>query len=483
MSAVQRHPVAELLARYRAVFSAAWGLRHELDGPKRTADEAAFLPAALSLQESPPHPAPRRLAYALMGLFTLAVLWSVFGHVDVVAVAPGRIMVSERSKVIQPLERSIVRRVLVKEGERVRAGQPLVELDATAARADKATVEEHYKASQADLLRARVLLHALESAGGITATQLQARFARELPAEWTVEEKSAAQAQLAAEWADMAAKQARIAAEVGRRQAEAATVREVIGKLEATVPMARKREQEVRELAEQGYVPAHTGQDRQRERIELERDLATQRAKLLEAQAALRESENARTAQLADLRRTLRDREAAADLKRQGAAQEQAKAAHRERLTTLTAPVDGVVQQLAAHTSGGVVTEAQVLMVVVPEGAQITAEVTLENKDIGFVTAGQDAAIKLETFNFTRYGTVPAKVSVVSADAVNDEKRGAVFLATLILAQDRIDVDGKPVRLAPGMNVTAEIKTGKRRVIEFMLSPIQRAGSEGMRER
>jgi hemolysin D len=256
-----------------------------------------------------------------------------------------------------------------------------------------------------------------------------------------------------------------------------------VAKLETTLPLASKREEDVKKLAEQGFMSGHAGQDRMRERIELERDLATQRARLLETQAALAESENARTAYLAEVRRSLYDREAQADLKRQGASQEQAKAAYREKLTTLTAPVDGVVQQLAVHTSGGVVTEAQVLMIVVPEGAQMTAEVTLENKDIGFVNAGQDAVIKLETFTFTRYGTIDGKVRLVTADAVNDEKRGAIFPVTLSLAQTQIDVDGKMIRLAPGMNLTAEIKTGQRRVIEYLLSPIQKAGSESLRER
>jgi hemolysin D len=254
-------------------------------------------------------------------------------------------------------------------------------------------------------------------------------------------------------------------------------------KLETTVPLARKREQDFKELADQGFMAGHAGQDRMRERIELERDLATQRARLAETQAALAESENARSAYLAETRRTLYDRQAQADLKRQAGTQEQAKATQREKLTTLVAPVDGVVQQVAVHTQGGVATEAQVLMVVVPEGTEMTAEVTLENKDIGFVNAGQDAVIKLETFTFTRYGTIDGKVVRVTADAVNDEKRGAIFPATLALKQTQIKVDGKMIRLAPGMNVTAEIKTGKRQVIEFLLSPIQKAESESLKER
>jgi hemolysin D len=122
-------------------------------------------------------------------------------------------------------------------------------------------------------------------------------------------------------------------------------------------------------------------------------------------------------------------------------------------------------------------------MIVVPEGAPMTAEVTLENKDVGFVNVGQGAAIKLETFGFTRYGTIDGKVTMVTADAVNDEKRGAVFPVTLSLTQKEIDVDGKMIGLAPGMNLTAEIKTGQRRVIEYLLSPIQKARSESLRER
>ena len=122
-------------------------------------------------------------------------------------------------------------------------------------------------------------------------------------------------------------------------------------------------------------------------------------------------------------------------------------------------------------------------MVIVPDGAKVTAEVTLENKDIGFVNAGQEAEIKLETFTFTRYGTVKAKVKTVTADAVNDEKRGAIFPVILSLDRTAIDVDGKQIRLSPGMNVTAEIKTGRRRIIEFLLSPAQRATAESLRER
>ncbi len=474
-----RHPVVELLARYRAIFHAAWQARAELAGPSWLADEAAFLPAALSLQDTPVHPAPRRLAFAIIALFIIALVWAIFGKVDIVAVAPGRIVVSERTKLVQPLERSVVKRVLVQDGDRVQAGQPLVELDPTIASADKASVDEQAKSAESDKLRAQAMLDVLPDAAAHDQRNPRPSF----PRYWSAAEVAAAQSQLAAEWNDITAKLGKLDSEIVRRRAEIATNRELVAKLETTVPLAQQRELDVNKLAQEGFLPGHAAQDRLRERIELERDLATQRSRLVEAHAALRENESARGAYLAETRRTLSDREAQADFKRQQSAQDQAKATQRTKLTLLTAPVSGTVQQLATHTAGGVVTEAQTLMVIVPDGAHVTAEVTMENKDVGFVNAGQSAEIKLETFPFTRYGTVSATVSRVSADAVNDEKRGALFPAMLTLNATRIDIDGKSIRLSPGMNLTAEIRTGQRRVIEFLLSPIQRAGNESLRER
>jgi hemolysin D len=166
---------------------------------------------------------------------------------------------------------------------------------------------------------------------------------------------------------------------------------------------------------------------------------------------------------------------------------DRSKADQRERQTQLRAPVTGIVQQLAIHSVGGVVTSAQPLMVVVPDSSLVTAEVSIANQDIGFVNQGQVAEVKLETFSYTKYGTVSATVANVSADAVTpnaaDEKKGSYYPATLTLSQKDMLIDGKRIPLSPGMNVTAEIKTGKRRIIEFLLSPVQRAGSESLRER
>jgi hemolysin D len=459
-------PWLELAKRYRAVLAAAWEVRHELAGPKRLADEVAFLPAAMSLQETPVHPAPRRAMWAVMAFVLIALCWSVLGQVDIVAVANGRIVVGERTKTIQPLETSVVTAILVKDGDHVEAGQVLVELDATGATADHANVSEQLRAAQGEMARTEHLLAALSS--GRSPSRIEDAHESSL---------------LQAEWLDIAARVAQLDAESEHRKAELATLQEVRAKLEATLPLTRQREADFKSLTEQGFVAGHAGQDRTRERIEQERDLAAQRARIREAESAAIESARSKAAYLAETRRSLTDRLAAATLKAAQLQQESAKAIHREGLTRLTAPVAGTVQQRAVNGVGAVVTEAQPLMVIVPADAEVIAEVIVDNKDIGFVREGQHAEVKFETFNFTRYGTVPATVQWVSADAVQDEKRGAVFTATLRLHSDRLDVDGKAIRLAPGMNVSAEVKTGKRRVIDYLMSPIQQTAQESIRER
>ncbi len=496
-----RHPFLELLQRYRAVVQAAWAHRHELAGPARMADEAAFLPAALSLQATPPHPAPRRALWAIMALFTIALLWACIGQVDIVAVAPGRIVVSDGTKLIQPLEASVVKTIHVKDGDKVQAGQVLVELDPTTAQADNSRVSQERSGALSEAWRTQALLTALKALrerGGKTAAVQPT-----LPAEarksdngLSADERELMRSQLDAEWRDTQAQLARLQSDIDTRQAELQTVKEQIEKLQATLPIVRKREDDFQTLQAQGFVSQHAGQDRTQARIEMERDLATQRARQAEVKAAIAQAEHTLAAWRTEALKTLSERHAKADLQARSLQAEGAKTSQREQLTTLRAPVNGTVQQRAVHTTGGVVTPAQVLMVVVPDAAQVTAEVTLENKDVGFVHLGQEAEIKLETFPFTRYGTVPAKVTTITADAVMKEPSvqpskdgkavasgGAVFPATLTLAAHAIDVDGKSIRLTPGMNLTAEIKTGKRRVIEYLLSPVQSHVSESLKER
>ena len=233
----------------------------------------------------------------------------------------------------------------------------------------------------------------------------------------------------------------------------------------------------------ENFISKHGYLEREQARIEQEGDLAAQRSKAKEIEAALRAAQQQRNALTAQTRRAQLDSLTEGEQKVAAFTQEYIKAQSRNQLMQLTAPVAGTVQQLAVHTVGGVVTEAQPLLVIVPRDQPLEVEAFIENKDIGFVKPGQNAQVKIETFQFTKYGTLNATVSSVSHDAINDEKRGLIYSTRVKLDKATINVEGTKVNLSPGMAVTVEVKTGKRRVIEYFLSPLLQKTQESLGER
>jgi len=466
--------VGDLFKRYAAVFRQAWAVRHLLAAPTLTAHEADFLPAALALRDRPVSPAPRLAMWLIIAFALIALLWALFGQIDIVATARGKIVPNDRTKTIQPLETATVKAIHVADGQVVRRGDPLIALDATNAEADSERLAADLAVARLQAARARALLEAtrlgssarLGPVAGVTAAKL-------------VE----AQALLEGQLAELNTKLARIDADSARREAELRSTGELVNKLEQTAPIARRRAEDLKALVAEAYATEHSYLEREQVRIEQEDDLATQRSRLKELAASLIEVRQQRAAQIAETRRIALDSLTDAEQKRAGLEQELIKARSRGQLMLLSAPVDGTVQQLAVHTVGGVVTPAQVLMLIVPRDYPLEIEAFLENKDIGFVDSGQPAEAKIETFPYTKYGTIHATVAQVSRDAIADEKRGLIYAARVKMERASMDIDGKKVNLAPGMAVTVEIKTGMRRVAEYFLSPLLQYKHESLTER
>ncbi|MEQ6342245.1 MAG: HlyD family type I secretion periplasmic adaptor subunit [Gammaproteobacteria bacterium] len=464
----------DLLKRYASIFRHAWRDRKQHDGRARLPHEAQFLPAALALQETPVSPLPRVAMWLLMAFALIALLWAVFGRIDIVATAQGKIVPNDRTKVIQPMETATVKAIHVADGQVVKAGEVLIELDATNAQADMDRLASDLAAARFQIGRARALLVALEEgrppvlrkADGIN------------PAQW-----QEAQRLLEGQFGEYLAKRARIEADIARREAERRSTLELVHKLEQTAPIAHQRAQDYKDLVDKSFVPRHGYLEREQERIEKEGDLATQRSRLQEIDAALIEGRSEKAALAAETRRLTLDSLNEGLQKARALEQELVKADTRGRLMTLVSPVDGTVQQLAVHTVGGVVTPAQPVMMIVPGDHPLEVEAFVENKDIGFVNAGQNAEVKIETFPYTKYGTIHAKLTHLSHDAINDEKRGLIYSSRVKMDRATLAVEGKQVNLTPGMAVTVEIKTGKRRVIEYFLSPLLQYGQESLRER
>ncbi|TKB76742.1 MAG: HlyD family type I secretion periplasmic adaptor subunit [Nitrospira sp.] len=482
------------LSRYWTVWQAAWqdGDRHasgaatgpvpdalagERTGGRPRARRAArgqtcateFLPAVLEIQQAPPSPIGRAILWTILAVFTSGVLWATFGWVDIVATAPGKIIPSGYSKVIQPYEAGVIAAIHVQDWQSVRKGEALIDLDPTLNRADRDRASNEYRAARVEAARLRALI-----AGTPT---FETPPDADLP--YVLLQRQLLQDQLAEYQARVAAARHLIA----QRKAAVEQTRANLQRLEATVPMEAERAEAYKTLLEHDAVTKMDFLQAEEQRIDKTQELAGQQQRLMQDQAALSEAEHHRRALVSEFQQSRQMDLSATETKAASLAQEVTKAGQKTDLQRLTTPIDGVVQQLAVHTIGGVVTPAQELLIVVPQDHPVEVTAQVENKDVGFVNNGQSVEIKVETFPFTLYGTIPGKVVSVSDDAAPIEKVGLVYPTRVSMDRSTIQVDGKPVTLSPGMAVTVEIKTGRRRVMEYLLSPLLKSVKESLRER
>jgi hemolysin D len=461
---------------------------------QRREEELAFLPAALEIVETPPSPTRRAIGATIIAVFCLALIWAALGSVDIVATAPGKIIPTGRTKVIQPFETGVVRAIHVRDGQNVKAGDLLVELDPTMTEAER----DHLKS---DLIAAALDVARLRAALGGRANPLEdfvppadaSPVLIEMNRQFLISQTTEQQAKLAA-----------LDRQIAQKEAERDTTAASIAKLEATIPVLTQRVDVRKYLFDKELGSKLTYLTEYQDLVAQKQDLLVLKSKYREADAAVAALVQTRVQTEAQSRRTWFEELAKAELKAAGFAQDVIKAEQRTKLQALTTPVDGVVQQLAVHTVGGVVTPAQPLAVVVPLDSHLEIEAIVSNRDIGFVHAGQEAEIKIDTFSFTRYGLLHGNVLSVSQDAIardkpqdksSDKALGAEnstsepkgqelnYATRVSLDRTQMHVEDKLVNLSPGMAVTVEIKTGTRRIISYLLSPLLRYKQEVLRER
>jgi hemolysin D len=463
--------------------------------PQRRRDyETAFLPAALEVVETPPSPIGRAIGATLILLFCAALAWASLSKVDVVATAPGKIVVNGRTKVIQPAETGVVRAIHVRDGAIVKAGDVLIELDPTISAAELDHVKSDLIAVELDVARLRAALAAgVDPVANFTPPAGASQRLIEMHRQF-----------LASQTAEHAAKLTEIDRQLAQKDAERETIVATIAKLSATVPLLQERVNVRKYLYDKEIGTKIIYLTELQELVGQQHDVLVQKSRLREAEAAVATLTQERLKVKAEYRRTLYDDLAKAEQRAAGLAQDEIKAEQKARQQILTAPVDGVVQQLAVHTIGGVVTPAQALAAVVSLDPNLEIEAMVLNRDIGFVVSGQSVAIKIDTFSFTRYGLLHGRVLSISRDAITRDRREdqardqpagtesassepkgqeLVYAARVSLDQSEMEIEGRPVQLTPGMAVTVEMKTGSRRIINYLLSPLMRYNQEVLRER
>ncbi len=444
-----------------------------------SADPVDFSPPLLRIQDNPPAPLAGWMLRLLVALLAGAFVWAVFGRLDIVAVTDGKLVPSSYLKIVQPAEQGIVREILVKEGEKVVAGQVLIRMDSVLADADIKSLRSEYQQKRLALRRIDAQLSQIKfTMGKGDRPDLYARVEAQYFANVRAYENALSQEK----------------AQLEKARHDLGAARETKAKLEQVLPHYIEQEKAFEKLTKDGFAGRILYADKRRERIEKEQDLRAQDFMIRSSESLIEQSEKKMAQITADYRRQLQAErvETASQLDR--LEQEQAKLAHRHDLLELRAPQAGIVKDLATHTAGTVAAPGTILMTLVPEGDKLIAEVWVSNQDVGFVHPGQQAKLKLAAFPFQKYGMLQGKVLHVNADATEapsantrsdalagrDRPMGPLAFRALIELKEQQLLS---YSLQPGMQVAGEIHLGTRTVLEYVLSPVQKAFHEAGRER
>lgn len=418
------------------------------------------------------------LLWTLLVLVTVLLAWALLARLDIVALAPGKLVPVSQVKIVQAAEAGIVREILVVDGTRVEAGQTLIRMDTTLAGVDAGQVAR-------DLALRRITLRAIDAA--LLGENLGAR-AGDPPALFAQVDAQFAARRQALE--DSLRQEQQAAA---RARSERLAAEQVRDKLRATLPVAQQSAESFARLQQEGFVGELMANEKRREAIEREQDLKAQDATLHALDAAMAQAEQRSVQLRSAFRSQLLNERADTQAMVERLRQEQAKLGYRSALLEIRAPHDGIVHNLVTHTTGAVVQAGTALLHVVPTDDALRAEAALANEDVGFVASDQLARIKLAAYPFQKYGLIEGRVVQISADTQEADAAaratGAIaapltYKAVIELATQSLTLpNGDRLQLAPGMAVTAEIHQGHRTVMEYLLSPVRRMAAEAARER
>ncbi|MBO9493050.1 HlyD family type I secretion periplasmic adaptor subunit [Thalassotalea sp. G20_0] len=461
------------------------------------------------MEDTPASPASRVIVKVIITLFIIAILWACFGKIDIVATAQGKIIPGERVKTIQPMVIGEVQAIHVREGDEVKAGDPLITLVGTVTEAENVRLQQEISALSLQLIRQQAFVDFLDQCSSVTPkvlpTQTQETTInicegvvnrqtlllathKALPTyaaskEQSIESQIFEEQLLFQQIEDYKTSAHALISQEKSKRAEQQTIAVQVNKLKRVLPIIEERTQSLKALYDKSYGSKVQYLELEQQRIELEEDIKAQSAAVNQLAAEAEALQHELASLHAQTRRESLDQQELLRRQLDTLEQERIKAEELHDQQKIASPIDGTVQQLQVHTIGGVVQPAQALMQIVPAEAKMEVEAWILNKDIGFVHEGQSTEVKIDTFNFTKYGLIDGTLTSVSNDAVPDEKLGLRYLANVQIEKDWMQLENRKVNLAPGMSVAVEIKTGQRRLIEYFLSPLLRFKQESIRER
>lgn len=430
-----------------------------------------FLPATLEVLERPPAPFSRAMLLFIVMFAAVAILWATLAKMDIVVNAMGVVIPKGKVKIVQPLEPGIVTAIHVRDGQTVKAGDALISMDKADGLADINTLTK-------DLARADLAILRLDA-------ELQHNAALFVPPPAAEPETVQLNKRLLDQsMAAQAEKVSTLATEIERCLAEHETIRVSVRRLSESLPLTEGLYEKKKILAEKQLISQAELLQAQIEMSDARHNLQATESQLQEVAARLTRTKEEKELAASEYKRDLLRQLTEAKSDRENLTHQLAKAENRQTHFDLKAPADGIVQQLAIHTVGGVVTAAQPLLIIVPTDGGLEIEAKVLNKDIGFVTPDQDVSVKVAAYPFTQYGDLTGRIDWVARDAVIDQQLGPNYPIRVAVDNYNLPniVGGRQGVIAPGMTVTADVKVGRRRVIEYFLGPIMRYKDQSLRE-
>ncbi len=424
-----------------------------------------FLPSALEIIEKPPSPLGKRLIWIMFILIVTAITWSIVGEVDTVAVARGKIIPDGNIKVLQSAETAIITGINVIEGQTVKAGEILIELDDTMVRSDLDTLNARLEITRVE----KELLLAYQCGEDIDEKADEFSEKGILVSEHFLESLKALNAVKNA--SDTENKEA-YALEVNQADQAVSMAVSELSQINTRIQIASTQVERNKILYDQGSISQLEYQKVSDELVMLIKSKATQ----VESVEYYKDQKDV-AKQKVNLFSSSKDIEIyeeiiLKDKEFMSLLQELEKAQKRVELTKLKSPVDGLVQGIGNNTLGGVVTAAQPILSIVPKDTPLILEIMVLNRDIGFITEGMEVEIKLDPFSYQKYGSIEGKVLNISPDAIEKEGMGYVYKVHVTFEQTSMTIDKREVLITPGMTATAEIKLKKRKIIEFFIPAI-----------
>lgn len=430
-----------------------------------------FLPATLEVLERPPAPFSRAMLLCIVLFAAVAIAWATLARMDIVVTATGVVIPKGKVKIVQPLEPGIVTAIHVRDGQTVKAGDALISMDKADGLADINTLAKDLAKVELAILR---LEAELQHNAGIFAPPPGADPETVLLNKRLLDQSMAAQAE----------KLATLATDIKRCSAEYETIQVSVRRLSESLPLTADLYEKKETLAEKQLISRAELLQARIELNDARHNLQASESQLQEVAARLTRTREERDLAATEYKRDLLRQLTEAKSNRENLTHQLTKAENRQTHFELKAPAGGIVQQLAIHTVGGVVTAAQPLLIIVPTDGGLEIEAKVLNKDIGFVTPDQEVSVKVAAYPFTQYGDLGGRIDWVARDAVIDQQLGPNYPIRVAVDTYNLPniVGGRQGVITPGMTVTADVKVGRRRVIEYFLGPIMRYKDQSLRE-